>query len=730
MQKLILWGFVGILVLGLGVVFAIPSGRTILGSFAPINESTVVAYVGNYPITVSELKAQIRAMAQSQASSNAQRPQDTPDAQFLYPQYGSRALDTIIDSRVVRLEADRLGLGVSEAELRDRITSMFKRPDGQWMGAEEYMRRIRSAGMSVEAFERDMADQLIEEKLRNVVISSLMVSDKEIEDDYKRSNTSMEPTYVLVTPKPEAVPAASEEDLRAYFDANREKFKITSPQRKITYIFISQEAVGKALQVSDDDLRRDYDADPKKFVSAVHVAQIVFNIPSNDQDSAVRTKAQGIADRARGGGENKAEDFAELAKANSEDAATAANGGDAGMLEKAQVKAGDPRERLFTFDEGQVTAPIKVGNSYVVYKVLDRRQKTFEEAREELMATARTRQAYSKGVELSRSAEQKLKDTKDANRVAQEINASVNAPADAPVAIVRETPFVQPGDQLPDIGVNAQFDESTSKLKEKGDVGATVGVTGGFAVPMLAETREPHDATFDEVRDKIGGTYREDKAREIARNTAQQLANEATSPEDLRTRAKAVGFDAKTQENFKAGSALPEMQPSDLLDSALLAIPANSVSKAPVDMPNGIVVLAVGKRTEADMGDAFNQQRDSIRQRLLSSKQASLYAEYIKSVRKQLEESGKIVIYQDTIDDAMDVGGLGDDNFGDEGMPQQSVPTLPPVGSPQAPPGPGAGGGVPGMPTQPVAPAPQGAPKPGPKPGAPQGAPPVPPGKK
>ena len=103
----------------------------------------------------------------------------------------------------------------------------------------------------------------------------------------------------------------------------------------------------------------------------------------------------------------------------------------------------------------------------------------------------------------------------------------------------------------------------------------------------------------------------------------------------------------------------------------------------------------------------FDAQKSSIRERLIATKQGQLYGEYMKNIRKQLEEDGQIAIYNETIDRAFELDlGLGDE---DEEAP---IPGLPPAGSsrPTAPPRP-----MPSMPQQPMpqpmpAPAPSSAP--------------------
>jgi peptidyl-prolyl cis-trans isomerase D len=675
-RKVVLWSFVIILVIGLAVVFATPNSDSFLGDFRPApTDSAVVAEIGKYDITLGDLRAQIRSMGSTQAQGRT-RPQDQPSAEALYPTYGKQALDSLINARVVRLEANNLGLGASQDEMKDRIIAMFS-PGGRWMGTDAYERYLRDQGLTVQAFESDVADSIVEEKLRNFLTSAVSVSDREVQDDYQRANTTMRPTAVLVTPKANtaSVPATDVE-LRAYFEANKDRFKITEPQRKITYLFIDQEAVGQTLGVSDEELRQEYT--PEKFVSAVHAAEIVLRIPKPDSDPIVFQKAQVLADRARGTAERPAEDFAGLARTDSENPTTAAQGGDIGWIEKASVKPDDPRMRLFNLKAGQTTAPIKVDASYVIYKVLDVRSRSFEEARDELLTAARTRKGYSRSVEIASEAEEKLRALKDPQAAAQQINASLGAPADKPVVSVRETPYMQPGDRVPDVGQSPQFGDAIATLDTVGEVGSKVSVPGGLAVPMLSDKREPHDATFEEARDRVLVAYGEERTRNDVRAAAEQLAT-AASPDELMARARAAGYEPKTQENYRAGGALPGLPASDSVDSVLLQLPAGRVSPTPIELPTGFLVLAAGERKEPDMGEAFNQQRDSIRERLLATKKAQLYSAYIKTRVQQLKDTGEIAINQDVIDRTFIFGA----DFGDD--IDTGVPTLPPAGAPRSP---------------------------------------------
>jgi len=159
-----------------------------------------------------------------------------------------------------------------------------------------------------------------------------------------------------------------------------------------------------------------------------------------DPEEEIRKKAQGITQRAQTSEGKPAEDFAKLAREFSEDAKTKASGGDLGWISKdAKREADDPLNRIFNMKKDEVSQPIKKGDKYYILKVTDRKIPTFAEARDELLKAARSRKAYSKAENIATEAEQKLKESKNAEAVAAEINKQYGAQ----VAAVKTPAFSQ-----------------------------------------------------------------------------------------------------------------------------------------------------------------------------------------------------------------------------------------------------------------------------------------------
>ncbi|MEJ7618432.1 MAG: SurA N-terminal domain-containing protein [Pyrinomonadaceae bacterium] len=447
----------------------------------PARNAEVVAEVGNEDITVSKLallKENYRQMF---------------GGQFSMAQFGGdrRLLDGLIRQQVISQEAARLGLAASDAEVADQIRKTFRDPTtGNFVGFDRYRESVASRYGNVEDYERQVRDQIAAQKLEAFVTAGARVSEDEVREDFRRRNTVFDLVYVPVTAEklaPKIEP--SEADLRAYYDSRATDFRILEEQKKIRYVYIDQTKLGEKIEISDADLQAEYDQlSPENKQAGVRVQQIVLRIARPDLDEAVRTKAEELVQKARGDdGNASAEEFAELARGNSEDPATATNGGTiSGVVRKNANKPDDPLQTTLTMTEGAISEPIKYGNAYYILRRGESVPKTFADARTELLVSLRNRRSYAVAAQLAARVAERLKETKDVSQVAAEFaaEASMNQ-----AEMVRETPYVKPGDTVPEIGSSPQFEEAIKPLANANDVGERVSIKGGFAVPLLVDKK-------------------------------------------------------------------------------------------------------------------------------------------------------------------------------------------------------------------------------------------------
>jgi peptidyl-prolyl cis-trans isomerase D len=663
-SKVLILGFVALMAVSLVLFFRPNSGSTAL---EPTKSTEVLASVGGEDITVGEFATQ---------KQNIQLQFSRFGGQVSLAQMGytdDRILDGLILKKVTVQEAARLGLGASDAEVNERIRKTFSDVSGKLtlvdasgkLDMSKYQERVGD----VAAFERGVAEDIAREKLEAFVAASVRISQDDVQAEYQRKNTSFDLTYVVVSADKLAEKIQpTDDELKAYYDQHKTDYNILVPQKKIKYVFIDQDKSGQKLQISDKELKDEYEGlKPEYKQAGVKVQQIVLKVARADLDATVKAKADDLVTKARGASETTTEEaFAELAKGNSEDPATAKNGGRVnGVVKKNPNKTDDPYQKVLDLQPGDVTDAIKYKNAYFILRRGESVPKTFEDAKTELLVSLRNRRGYAVAQKLAQRAQDSLKASKDPVKVAQEFAAEANM---APADMVRETPFVKPGDDVPNIGSSQQFEEAIAPLENPNDVGERTGIKNGFAIPMLVEKKGPRIPEFDEVKDKVGQAVKQEKAKSQLEEKAKELIANAKTPGDLKAGAAALGLEAKAEASYKLATPLGDAGSSVLLDDPLYAAKAGEVIKTPIFLNQNYIVIGVNKRTEADLAE-FAKQRDSLMQTALTERKNQVFEDYLTAVRRGMEQNGKIKIYKDVL------AGMRDEEA-PEALPRQR-PRLP-----------------------------------------------------
>lgn len=618
------------------VLFYAPSRQGIQTNLSASSETA--AKVGSEVITVGEIVTQKENLGRL---------------------YGGRSIpaklliDGLVRERIVRSEVARLGLTATDAEVAAQILESNKPQDGKPFDQKVYEQNVTEQFGSVKAYEQAVRDQIGAQKLEAYITSGVSVSENEIMDDYKRRNTKFDLSFVTVnaaelakTLKP------SDEELKAYFEANKKNYYIGIPQKKIRYIFINTSKIGEKLSIPDEDLKAEYDKlDAARKQAGVNGQQIVFKVPRPDEDAQVLAKANDVASKAKKDGGKISEDaFAELAKGYSQDTASALNGGKLkGLVRSNPNNPTDPYQRLLTMEEGQVTEPIKYGTAYYILRRGASVPKTFEDAKKELEVSLRNRRSYTAAAELAQKVSDRLKEVKDVQKVAEEFAGQANSNAKD---MVRETGFVKPGDDVENIGVSPQFEDGIAPLEEVNAVGEKTPIKDGFAIPMLMEKRDPRDATFEEVKSKVEEAVKNEQAKAKVEQIAKDIASGASNAAGLAAAATGKGLKAEDSKNFVLGSPLGQGENASTskdLEDAINALKAGEVAKAPVKVGDSWYIVGVTNRTEADMS-GFPKERDTIMQGMLAQKRSQVFSDYIAEARQKMEAAGQIKVYKEVIE--------------------------------------------------------------------------------
>lgn len=649
-RNLVLIAFSAVLLIGL-IAFYIPNST--LGPSGRLANSSegdvVIAKVGSQEIKLKEFNAQVMQMASVFGRGNP-----LPLSTLKTLGVDKQALDQLISNRLVLDQASDLNLSGSDGEVAEIIKRTFTDGNGAFIGKDEYVRRLLLQGANVAEYEQERRNEITTRKVRSYLTSAEQVSDREIEEKFKKDNTKVELIYATIDlEKVRSKYKPSEDDLKSFYDLHKDEFKASQPTRKADYVFVATKDVEKIISIPDAELKAQYETN-KQYEKRASIIRLDV-LASADEDT-VNAKIQELAKRARGGQGAQAEDFATLAKGNSQDTATKDKGGDIGWIKKEANKTGDWKQRVYTNDMkvDTIDGPFRDGSSWYIMKVTEQREVPFEQMKPTLLATARNNKAFQKANELAQKVYEKATEVNDLRKGAEVIAAELKT-----TPPIKSTPYFKDGDPLPGLGdssgyaSNPAFDGAVGNLK-KNEIGVPVSIPGGYAVPMAADVLDNGaQMSFDQARNQVEDKLRREKEPNLAKSRAQELVSQAKDTADLERLMKAEGLDVKKDTNFNTyqfpGASAGGLQAQNQARAAMFNLKDGEVSKVPVKVGAAYLIFAATKRTEADLSK-LAADREGLRQALITERQNAAYEAFIKEARKRYDAQGKIKIYQDRID--------------------------------------------------------------------------------
>ena len=192
-------------------------------------------------------------------------------------------LQQMVDERAALSEANRIGVKVSDQEVAQRIFAIPAfQENGAFIGKQRYQQVLASQRppLTTSEFEENVRRSLAVDKLRTTITDWVAVSDKELEQEYRRRNDKVKLAIVTFNADSFRLDvSASDADVAAYFEAHTEAFRVPE-KRKVKYLLIDVDALRAKITVPPADIERAYNDEPR----AVHDARAGPREPHPDQD--------------------------------------------------------------------------------------------------------------------------------------------------------------------------------------------------------------------------------------------------------------------------------------------------------------------------------------------------------------------------------------------------------------------------------------------------------------
>jgi peptidyl-prolyl cis-trans isomerase D len=250
-KKIVLGGIL-LVICVMMIITLVPGG--LFGDYlgGGLTTQGVLAKVGDQEVTVPQVAQQARLIGKQRFQGNVPSQ--------LMPYLMQQAAQSMITSKAITFEADRMGLAVSDDELRDYLhqgqLGQLLFPNGNFIGQQAYEQFIESQfNISVQDFEQEVKAQIAQQKLISAIGGAITVSDKEVTTQLETEDTKIKFDYAVLTlddVKKQINPTDAE--LKAYYDKNKQMYVNSIPEKiDAKYILIDTKKLAETVDVTPDE---------------------------------------------------------------------------------------------------------------------------------------------------------------------------------------------------------------------------------------------------------------------------------------------------------------------------------------------------------------------------------------------------------------------------------------------------------------------------------------------
>ena len=381
--------------IGLALALLAPAfaGHAAAQSLAAEPLDRIVAVVNEDVVLQSELDRQVSAVTAQYANN----PQQLPPRDVLERQLLSR----LIMQKLQVERANSSGIRLSDTEIDQALVGIARQNN---MDVSQLRGAIESQGINYDQFRRNVAEQVIVQRLRQrVAQSNVQISDAEIDSLIANGNLNADQLhlgYILINvpdgATPEQIDAAQARALEARqqieggMDFTAAAIRYSNAENALQggdLGWRGRNELPPALADAADKLQEGGVSEPLRGPNGFHLikllgkreattAQLVTEyeashvlIKSNElvSDEQARQRIEAIRQRVEAG-----EDFAKVAKESSNDEATAGLGGSLGWFSGNEFgsQVGEVAAQL---NVGEVSQPFKTNAGWHILKLVDKR---------------------------------------------------------------------------------------------------------------------------------------------------------------------------------------------------------------------------------------------------------------------------------------------------------------------------------------------------------------------
>jgi peptidyl-prolyl cis-trans isomerase D len=575
-----------------------------------------------------------------QAVHRMARGQQIPD--MLMPFYMQQAGQSLIQQHILIEEAHRLGITASDDDVRRYLHTgqlgQILFPDGQYIGDARYAELISDQlQMTVEKFEGEVKEQIVADRLRDLITGGVTVSDAEVRDAELKQDTKIKFQYaVLSADDLRKTINPTDAELQKFYTQNAAKYRDADPEtRKIAYVNITDTDVpGGKPQITQAQIQQYYNQNQQLYRvdPQVKVRHILISVDPNagpSADAAAKAKAQGILDQLR---KDNGKDFAELAKKNSDDPGSKDQGGELGWI-KHGVTVPEFDQTAFAQQPGQISGLVRTRFGYHIIQTEAKEEahtKPLDEVKASIIDT------------LTKQTETQAEQSLAAQIATDAQKTSLAQAAQAHHVPVMTSDYVASNATLPGMSDSSKLLSAAFTAKPGGP--AQVASTGdnSFGVFQVIDAKAAHTPTFEEYKSHVLDDFRDQQVTSLLARKTNEMADRAHAEHDLAKAAKEAGATIKTSDLVGRDAQVPDVGSLATAAPSLFDLNVGQVSNAINNGTTGVVAQITDKQqpTEAELQKNFDSMRDN----LLNQRREQAFSVFASTLFERYQKAQRILV--------------------------------------------------------------------------------------
>ena len=529
-----------------------------------------------------------------------------------------QVLQQVIAEAALDDQARQLGLGQSDAETMRMIYSdpNFKGVSGAFDPAR-FQATIRQVGYTEQRYIADQRRVSLRRQIANTITAGLEPPKTLIDALVRFQNEQRSIDYVkLDAAQAGTIDRPSPEALAGYFDDHKTQFR--APEyRKLSFVMITPDEIGKWSTVSDDDAKTTFEERRAKLSTPERrqVSQMVF--PNVEEAQAARSRiASGLSfdDLAKERGLNPSDvDLGTIAKS--------------AMIDPAIADA------AFSLAPGDVSQPVqgRFGTALVkVGKIEPGVQPSYESVAPNLKGEIAAERARAQIASLH----DKMEDERGGGASVVEAAQKLGLTAVTIDAVDRSgrTPNGQPVSGIPQ-GLNVVSQAFSSDIGVDND---PIQFNGGYVWFDVLGITPSRERGIDEVKDQVETRWRDDQITSRLRTKATEMVQKLNQGGKLADEAASLGLKVDTAASLKRDASVPGV-PTSVIEAAFRT-PKDAAAQAPGAGGGDWIVYRVTDLTVPPV-DLASDEIKKLKETLLRGLSDEQVAEYVTKLESQIGTS-------------------------------------------------------------------------------------------